>query len=166
MIEPTVVVTGADRVVARFTAMPERVRATLRLSMRRWWYRLQSEVVTSKLSGDPLRRRTGNLASSINVGGAGSLTSFDESDSEIVGRVGTNVRYAAVHENGGTFAIPAHTRRMTSVFGRPVIPRDIEVRAHTATFPQRAFLRPVLRDMSSQIREGIKADIAASFEGT
>lgn len=153
-------VTGGDAAVARIASLSDKMRASLRDSMQRWWYRLQAQVVTTKLSGNPLHRRTGVLASSINVGGAQTATEFTETDTQIIGRVGTKVRYGAIHENGGTFAVPEHSRTITQVFGHPISPRIVMVRAHSVTFPTRSFLRSTLRDMSTQIRDGIKADIA------
>ena len=162
MIEGTV--TGQDAAVVRISSISDKVRASLRDSMQRWWYRLQAQVVTSKLSGDPLHRRTAVLVSSINVGGAQTATEFTETDTEMIGRVGTKVRYGAIHENGGTFAVPEHLRTITQVFGHPVTPRIVAVRAHSVTFPMRSFLRSTIRDMSTQIREGIKADIAKAVK--
>lgn len=49
--------------------------------------------------------------------------------------IGTNLRYMALHETGGTVTIPSHRR--TSSTGT-----THRVRSHTARFPQRAFLVP------------------------
>lgn len=145
-------VTGADKVVARIASMSDVIRAALRASMQSQLFRLQSQVVTGKLSGDPLRRRTGNLASSIN-------SRLEEGGDGFTGTVGTKVRYAAVHEYGGTFTIPAHTRNVTTVFGRSVAAHSVEVRAHSATYPMRSFLRSTLSDMSSSIRDALAKSV-------
>lgn len=148
-------VTGADRVVVRLQSLPDRLRSALKDSMQRQLFRLQAAVVTGKLSGDPLHRRTGNLASSINQ----RLT---DDGTSIVGQVGTKVRYGAVHENGGTFQIPSHERTITQVFGHAVTPHAVTVRAHSATFPQRSFLRSSLRDLRSSILDALNADVASA----
>jgi phage gpG-like protein len=147
-------VTGDVQVVAAVGQLSTTLRAILLDSIRRQAFRLQAEVVTDKLSGDPLHRRTGNLASSINV----DVT--DESD-RIVARIGTKVGYGRVHEYGGTFQIPAHTRTLTTVFGRSVAARTIDVRAHTATFPERSFLRSTVREERTAVLSAIRADIEA-----
>ncbi|HXN32447.1 MAG TPA: hypothetical protein VN894_11315 [Polyangiaceae bacterium] len=136
-------VTGDAEVLARFSALPGTMRKAVSDAVKREWFRVQIAVVKQKLSGDPLHRVTGVLASSINVGGAQTATSFDETETSITARIGTRVRYGAVHELGGTFQIPEHGR-----LGHMV-------RAHSATFPQRSFLRSTLAEMGPSIRENI-----------
>ncbi len=149
---------GTDKVVARFAAMPQKVRQALVDAMKRQWFALQAHVVSQKLSGQVLRRRTGNLASSINVD-----SSFQEGDQEIVGSVGTKVIYGAVHENGGTVRVGAHTRTITQVFGRPVTPTEVFVKAHNAIYPQRSFLRSSIQDRAGQIRADIEQSVRAAM---
>lgn len=57
---------------------------------------LVNHIKTSKLSGQVLRRRTGRLSKSI------FASPVTIENGELVGRVGTNVEYAIVHELGGT----------------------------------------------------------------
>ncbi len=156
---------GTEQVLARLRAMPDRVRQSLVDAMKVQWFSLQAKTV-GKLSNDVLRRRTGVLASSINVGGQGSATEFLDTPGEIVGRVGTRVKYAAVHEYGGTFSVKAHDRTVGQVFGRPVNPFQQHVRAHDVVFPERSFLRSSLRDMSGQIRDSIAAAVRSAVEAT
>lgn len=153
MIEATV--TGIEQTIARFDAMPERLRNDIREAMTRQWFGLQAAVVTDKLSGDPLHRRTGVLASSINVGGSDTASEFVEDEASFIGRVGTKVKYARPHEFGGTFQVPEHARQISMVFGRPVAPHQIMVRSHTVTFPERSFLRSTMREREAQIREAL-----------
>ena len=117
---------------------------------------------TTKFSGSPLNRRTGNLSRNIN----GDATI---AGSQITGRIGVDldaVPYGYVHEVGGTFDIPEHTRRtgMNARLERirmlnrsgdvraavKAMSRGV-VRAHTATYPQRSFLRPVMNDRRTEI---------------
>jgi phage gpG-like protein len=151
-------------VQARLAAMPEKARKAISDVMRQQWFRIQSEVVRGKLSGDPLHRRTGVLASSINVGGADTASDFVESASSIVATIGTKVWYGVVHENGGTFQIPSHERTISQAFGRPITPKTITVAAHTATFPQRSFLRSTLRDMTPSVLAAIGAALATALK--
>lgn len=155
LIEATV--TGSDRVVVRLQSLPDILRSALKNSLQRQLFRLQAAVVTGKLSGSPLHRRTGTLASSINQ----RLT---DDGTNLVGQVGTKVRYGAVHETGGTFQIPEHTRTITQVFGRAVAPHQVSVRAHTATFPERSFLRSSLRDLRSSILDALNADVTSAAQ--
>ena len=162
-------ITGDTQAVARFSSMSDRVRASIRDAMQREWYGLQAAVVTEKLSGDPLHRRTGVLASSIAVGGSQTASEFTETPAQMVGKVGTNVFYGRIHESGGTFNVPEHTRtgglsvKDVFVAGRSGF-REIMVRAHTVTFPERSFLRSALRDRSTQIREAMAKAVHDGLE--
>jgi hypothetical protein len=158
-----VTITGDDRVEARLRTLPEKLRSAISDVLKGEWYRVQAAVVTGKLSGDPLHRRTGVLASSINVGGTDTATAFEESPTEIVGRIGTKVRYGKVHEDGGTYNVPAHERMLSQVFGRPVEPHAISVAAHSVTFPQRSFLRSTLREMAPTLRANIERAVSSAL---
>jgi phage gpG-like protein len=142
-------VTGDDVVIARVAGMSPIFRAALVESVKRQWYRVQAKVVTDKLSGDPLHRVTGVLASSINVGGPQTASEFTETAERIVARIGTRVRYGFVHEHGGIFQIPGYTRS-----------GGVSVRSHIARFPQRAFLRPTIREERSAVLSAIREDMA------
>lgn len=119
-----------------FAAMdPSRNPKLRRIILLKGAFAIQKEVTTKTIkrgrSGPPLANRltfrSGTLTRSIAVA----------HDGEAV-EVGTNLIYGSVHENGGTFAIPAHTRRTKS--GKRAL-----VKAHNATFPKRPFLAPALK---------------------
>jgi phage gpG-like protein len=148
---------GDDKTVARFRAMSQTMRQSLVDVMRKVWYDLQGYVVTSKLSGQVLRRVTGNLASSIHEGGPNSTTAFTDEGFQLVGKVGTRVKYAAIHEYGFSGEI---SRTVTQAWGRPV--KNPHKITYHATFPERSFLRSGLEDMSTRI----KNDIAAAVKDT
>jgi len=150
-------VTGDDAVVVRFERLPGALRAAVVREMRRQWFRVQAAVVTGKLSGDPLHRRTGVLASSINVGGSDTATEFVDEPTEIIGRIGTKVRYGFIHENGGTFTIPSHDRRVESRLGKPYV---ATVREHKATYPKRSFLRSTLKELRPSILAAIRGAVS------
>ena len=82
---------GADAVIAKLGAMPDRVVSLLRAAVEREAIALTGYVKESKLSGQVLRNRTGTLRRSINYAMIGDLAA----------RVGTNLVYAAIHEYGG-----------------------------------------------------------------
>lgn len=143
-----VTVIGADRVAQKLRDMPSRIREALFKAVQQQWLGLQGYIVQSKLSGQVLHRVTGNLASSINAGGANSLSTLVESGDAIIGTVGTKVRYARLHEYGATVNVPAYNR--TSKLGK-----SYTVRSHKATYPERSFLRSGIRDRADQIRNNI-----------
>ncbi len=87
-----------------------------------------------------LTSRTGSLRGSLEsdfaIDRAGLSRGFVEG--------GTNLVYGSVHETGGTFAVPAHSR------ANRVNPGRHDVKAHTITFPPRPFLAPGLEDAPRQ----------------
>lgn len=115
-------------------------------------------MVQNKLSGDVLKVRTGRLRRSINH-------KMESSDTVIAATVGTNVKYAAVHELGGTFKIPDHLRMQKMAWGKPMkMPRKVNVRAHSATYPRRSFLVASLNQMEPEIREKLAQAIIQGIE--
>ncbi len=158
MIEGTV--TGGDAIIVKFERLPGTLRQAVVDAMTREWFRIQAAVVTDKLSGDPLHRRTGVLASSINVGGPQTATTFVDEPEEIVARIGTKVRYGFIHEYGGTFTIPSHDRRVESRLGKSFTQ---SVREHKATFPQRSFLRSTLDEQRPAVLAAIRAAVSSAI---
>lgn len=157
---------GSDAVVARFQRMPQAVRQTLSVVMKRIWLDLQASVVRTKLSGQVLKRRTGVLASSISVGGPQTASEFQETSTEITGIVGTRVHYAAVHEYGGQkdYVIePSSAKALRfQMGGRTVFAK----RVHHKALPERSFLRSTLNDKSSQIKADIEAALLEAMRAS
>lgn len=64
--------------------------------------------------------------------------------------IGPDIEYAAIHEFGGRISIPAVTvkaHRRTTAFGKKVAPFTVPEhtrRAHSASYPRRAFMAPAL----------------------
>lgn len=117
--------------------------------------RLSIEVqrgVKDKLTGPVLHVRTGTLRRSINrrveqIGGGVTAT------------IGTNVKYAGVHEFGfqGTVDVREHVRRMKSG-------TNVAVRAHArqVDMPERSFLRSTVTDMAPHIKAEIRKAVLAA----
>jgi phage gpG-like protein len=137
---------GGKETVARFETVSRKVYEDLRNTIQEQWFGLQAYIVTNKLSGQVLKRRTGLLASSINVGGPESTSEFTADESVIIGKVGTAVIYAAPHEYGAVI-------HRTSSLGKPFV----------QTFPERSFLRSGLQDRQTQIRSAINATVTANM---
>ena len=107
-----------------------------------------------KLSGQVLKVRTGDLRRSF------ALPRFESRGAEIRAYVGTNVKYARLHEYGfnGAVAVKSHQRMMTKAFGRIVKnPRLITVRAHSMKMNVRA--RPFMAPSLKENKENIVTDI-------
>ena len=75
------------------------IRQGMTFAMRRSTIRLADYIAEHKLSGQKLRVRTGNLRRSLQEKRARKV---QERGNEIIGIVGTNLKYAAIHEYGGT----------------------------------------------------------------
>jgi phage gpG-like protein len=145
-----ITVFGKERLVAKYRRIAAELPSLIRETMNTQMVRLADHVRSSKLSGDPLNRRSGALSRSI----SGSAT---VNGRLVVGQVGSKgVPYAHVHETGGAFQIPSHERQLTMVFGKPIIPKTISVKGYTANYPQRAFLRPSLAEKQDGVISALR----------
>ena len=100
----------------------------------------QSEIVRDKLhGGTPLFSRSGNLARAV-------PQDVEADGAAITGTIGVarTAPYGAVHEYGGTFDVREHIS--TSRLGN-----QFTVRAHSATYPERSFLRSWLAENNARI---------------
>lgn len=116
--------------------------------MERLTIEVQSHVKQDKLSGQVLKNRTGTLRRSIN-------RRVESTPTSVQGIVGTNVKYAKVHEFGfkGTVSVREHLRFITQAWGRPISTTEVTVRAHQrkVVLPVRSFLRSALKDKQGEI---------------
>lgn len=142
------VLVGGDRVVANIEKMPARFDQEMRKGVARAALIVLRQTVQNKLQGQVLNVRTGRLQRSINA------SPVVEDDGVLVSKVGTNVRYARVHEYGfsGTVSVREHLRQ--SKQGRAT-----SVRAHTrkVDLPARSFLRTALADMQGAVQRELQA---------
>jgi HK97 gp10 family phage protein len=155
----TAVVVGDEAVIARLNAMGPDLRRGLARAVTRLGFELQRKVQAEKLTGQVLRVRTGSLRSSIH-------TQVSAAGDQVAASVGTNIRYARIHEYGGT--IPAHTvtpksARALAFFwkGEQRFFRRVEIPA--VTMPERSFLRSALREMTPRIEAGLKEAVAEAL---
>jgi len=142
----TITVSNVDNVVTRLEGFGARLGESLNRAMLRIVIELQNYIRTEKLvGGNPLHQRSGNLSRSI------QYQVVQESDG-VHGKVGvdgTASSYGRVHEYGGNFNIREHIA--TSRKGNPY-----DVRAHSATYPQRSFLRSSLSENKDNIVEALQ----------
>jgi bacteriophage protein of unknown function (DUF646) len=143
------VIVGDDELRAKFQRASGTIDGKLVDSMGRITIRLQAHVVRNKLSGQVLKVRTNNLRGSIHQ-------EVSRDGSGIVGRVGTNVEYAAFHEYGfsGTQNVREHMRTIKMAFGKMLkTPKRIVISAHArhVDYPEHSFLRSALDDQRTEI---------------
>lgn len=132
-----------SKAVAKLDALPERTRQEVGIGMGRLVVKLQRKVMQEKLAGQVLKVRTGRLRRSIG-------TDVSQANNQVEGVVSTPVEYAPPHEYGfkGSVDVKAHLREIKQAFGRPIPPKQVEVKAHTVmmNLPERSFLRSALRE--------------------
>jgi phage gpG-like protein len=154
-------VIGQEEVIVHLEEVHPRVDSLVRQAVRAETLNLVREA-KEKVSGPVLKTKTGTLRRGINA-------EFEETDTSIIGSAGigkAEAKYPAVHEFGGTVTVREHTRRMTMAWGRAVkTPRQISVRAHTATYPERSFLRSTLRENEARIKAAIAAAVTQGVKG-
>jgi HK97 gp10 family phage protein len=143
---------GGQELARRLNEIGERARPAMVRAMTRATILLQNHVKSDKLSGQVLKNRTGTLRRSINQ-------EVEDRGDEIVGIVGTNVEYAAIHEFGftGQESVREHLRR--------TLRGETTVRSYLRqmNMPERSFLRSALADyedqLTSELRRGLEEAI-------
>ena len=146
------VLVGDDKLKAWMATRYPEMEKGVQTSMARLVISLARKIKEEKLSGQVLKNQTGRLRRSItpNIRGMGT---------QIVGEVGTNVEYAAIHEYGGKTPpheiLPKRGRALAFMMGgKQVIVRKVN---HPGSkMPERSFMRTALKEMEPEIR--------ASFE--
>jgi HK97 gp10 family phage protein len=156
----TAYLVGDTQLIARLSAMPEKLRAGVGRAVLRLAQQLQRKVQSEKLTGQVLKVRTGSLRSSINYQVAEDATSVTAS-------VGTNIRYAGIHEFGGTQPgrqiLPKRGRALAFEFagGRRFFASVDRPAAH---FPERSFLRSALREMQPTIKAELETAVRGALK--
>ncbi len=106
-------------------------------AMRRATEYVRGYIVKNKLSGQVLNRRTGRLAGSIS-----SAQRIEGQD--VVGMVGSNLKYARIHELGGVIRPKNFKYLHFFVKGK-------EVFAKKVTIPKRPYIMPSIEESSKKI---------------
>jgi phage gpG-like protein len=153
---------GDNELIAKMTAMPSRVHDALLRKVSSLSLELEG-LVKRKLSGDVLRVQTGALRRSI-------FSRVQDLGSSVFGSVASSgdVKYAAIHEYGGTINIPEIVPVKAKALHFLSAGADVfakRTRAHTVTMPERSFMRSSLKDMQQQIADGLKSAVREGLNG-
>jgi|SRR5580704_800561 hypothetical protein len=141
------------RLLARLQGMSPRLVSVLGVKLRGLMFMLQSKIVSEKLSGQVLHRRTGILSGSVR---ALPVTTAGNTISSGVQAGSGPAFYAAIHEQGGSrpyqiFATKARALSFVTkgqrVFAQSVIRPPLK---------QRAFLRPALLESAQSIHDQLQ----------
>jgi len=148
-----------DGASAALAAMPERVRDALSNKANMLAAELQARI-QQKLAGTVLNAKTGALARSIvaTVGASSANVSVSIA-------VSGDIKYAAIHEFGGT--IPPHeiVPDKAKVLAFAVGAKQafaVRVNLPAITMPERSYLRSSLAEMADEIREGLSEAVVAA----
>lgn len=151
---------GDQVIAARYKALGPQLRTRLADTIYALCIKLVGHIQQDKLQGQVLHHRSGRLQRSIHA------NPIRTEGTKIIGEVGTNVEYAAVHEYGLTVTVSEHLMLVKQAWGRPLKePKEVTVRAHKATYPERSFLRSALKDMAPEIRHALTTAAESVMEG-
>jgi phage gpG-like protein len=140
-----------DTSSAALAAMPERIRDALSAKSNALAAALQ-ERIRQKLAGEVLQTRSGALAASI-------VASITEEPQGVAVRIApTDVKYAAIHEFGGTIPphqiVPDKAKALAFAIGdKQAFATRVQIPA--VTMPARSYMRSSLAEMAEAIREGL-----------
>jgi len=136
----------------RISAKGKAMHASLVQAFTRIAIGLQGYIKTQKLQGQVLEQRSGKLSRSI----IQTVTDAGRTITAIV-QAGSLAPYGAVHEWGGTFNIPEHMSHSS------LSKKEWTVKAHTATFPERSFMRSSLSEYRARALHEIEQAISGSI---
>ncbi len=148
-----------DSCAAALAAMPERIRVALLAKSNTLAMALQ-EKIQQKLAGEVLQTRSGTLAASI-------VASIADSPQGIAVRIAsTDVKYAAIHEFGGTIPphqiVPDKAKALAFVIGgKQVFAARVQIPA--VTMPARSYMRSSLAEMAETIRKGLNEAVGEAL---
>jgi phage gpG-like protein len=148
-----------DSCSAALAAMPERIRDALVAKSNTLAAALQQKI-QQKLAGEALQTRSGALAASI-------VASIAEEPQGVAVRIAsTDVKYAAIHEFGGTIPphqiVPDKAKALAFVIGgKQVFAMRVQIPA--VTMPERSYMRASLAEMADAIRERMSEAIGEAL---
>lgn len=145
---------GDRQLVAQLGALPKAIQDNIAKTVDMLGLRLIANVVTQKLSGQVLKRRTGRLAASIARGGAQTRSKFEQTSTTAIAYVGTNVTYGRTWEYGAH--VPAYEIRPKNGQALHFFSHGAEIFAKVVHMPARdikarPYLAPALQEMKPQI---------------
>jgi phage gpG-like protein len=149
-----------DGVSAALAAMPDRVRDALSSKATMLSTVLQAKI-QQKLAGAVLNTRSGALARSI-------VATVDASSADVVVSIASSgdVKYAAIHEFGGTIpphqVVPDKAKALAfAVGGKQAFAARVNLPA--ITMPARSYLRASLAEMADEIRDGLSEAVVEAM---
>lgn len=145
----------ADQMVDAIESKAERIFEAVRAEMPIEVGNLLAYILDSKLSGQVLNQRSGNLKRS-------GFTEISQEGNDVIGFVGfgRTVPYAAIHNYGGKIDIPEVTGRLMVFERAGATVFTMRHRAFTVNMPARNFLESSAEEKAPEIREGFNQAVA------
>lgn len=156
-----ITLTGGERLIERLRTAPQRLLSVMATRLNIEMVRLQSKIVTEKLSGQVLHRRTGKLAGSIRV--EPTTVEGTQLTASVLG-AGGPAFYGAYHEEG-----VSHAWQITAVNARALhfVSGGRDVYARSVMHPplaMRAFMKPALEESAAGMKERLQAALDEELE--
>jgi phage gpG-like protein len=149
-----------DRASAALVSMPQRLRAALSDKANVLAAELIDKI-QQKLSGTVLNMRSGALARSI------VATASDTSTTVSVRIATTDVKYAAIHEFGGTIPphqiVPDKAKALAFAIGAKQV-FAARVNLPAVTMPERSYMRSSLAEMADEITDELSDAVAEAMQ--
>ena|SRR5579859_3216999 len=145
----------ADDIAAAMENKAELIFSAVRGEMPAAVGNLLAYIQDSKLSGQVLNQRSGNLKRS-------GFTEVASGDASVTGYVGfgRTVPYAAIHNYGGSINIPEVDGKLMVFQRNGLTVFTTKHRAFTVTMPERNFLESSATEREPVIREGFREAVA------
>ena len=167
--------TGDREYIAKVSSGNGKVAGALRRAISVLAVDLQAHIVRDKLSGQVLKRVSGDLSRSVSI---------RYEDGGMTAVVGANVPYAAKHEYGfsGTESVRAHVRRnreqmksaRRNALGNETRPSKakgagsgvtaVNAFSRQVNYPARSYMRTGLADMREQISNALTSAVVGAFK--
>ena len=147
-----------DQFVTAIEGKAERIFAAVRGEMPAEVGNLLAYIKDSKLSGQVLNQRSGNLKRS-------GFTEVTEAGQDVTGYVGfgRTVPYAAIHNYGGEINVPEVTGKLMVFQREGLTVFTMKHRAFTVNMPARNFLESSAEEREPVIREGFKEAVTEAL---
>lgn len=155
---------GDTEVIARLEGAPDSVRRELTREVTALVLLLEARIKTTKLSGQVLHVRSGDLRRSIHA-----VLPVTQTETGVLGKVGQSgdVKYGGIHEFGGQ--TPAHVIEAKKgkalhfmMGGKDVFFK--KVNHPGSTMPERSYMRSSLYEMREQIADGLQDAVKRGIE--
>lgn len=171
------ILSGETALIARIETTSTRLEAEIIRGLDIADTQMVRHVQQDKLQGQVLKSHTQNLVRNI------LRIDAKAADGTVTGGMGlgANAPYGLVHEFGGTFNIAEHLAhrihgsngRRIGAKGAHILKGNREglglvgvwtVREHSATFPERSFMRTGFADFQTKLEDSIRASIAKAAQ--